>query len=127
MSLAWSSVKALSIPVGGTARDVKAVAIGGVVVWRKRTARDYVQDGLIAMWDGIENAGWGTHDPNATVWKDLAGNRDFSLTSHGLFGTSYLACGGLGAAAIGAPMMEYSDISAIEAVFVIRASVVGMT
>ena len=37
------------------------------------TARDYVQDGLIAMWDGIENAGWGVHDPNATVWKDLAG------------------------------------------------------
>ena len=40
------------------------------------TARDYVQDGLIAMWDGIENAGWGTHDPNATVWKDLVGNYD---------------------------------------------------
>ena len=38
------------------------------------TARDYVQDGLIAMWDGIENAGWGVHDPNATVWKDLSGN-----------------------------------------------------
>lgn len=35
------------------------------------TAKDYVQDGLIAMWDGIENAGWGVHDPNATVWKDL--------------------------------------------------------
>lgn len=26
------------------------------------TARDYVQDGLIAMWDGIENSGWGKHD-----------------------------------------------------------------
>ena len=38
------------------------------------TARDYIQDGLVAMWDGIENAGWGTHDPNATVWKDLTGN-----------------------------------------------------
>ena len=38
---------------------------------RLPTARDYVQDGLIAMWDGIENAGWGVHDPNATVWKDL--------------------------------------------------------
>lgn len=38
------------------------------------TARDYVRDGLIAMWDGIENAGYGTHDPNATVWKDLSGN-----------------------------------------------------
>lgn len=36
-------------------------------------AKDYVQDGLVAMWDGIENAGWGTHDPNATMWKDLTG------------------------------------------------------
>ena len=38
---------------------------------RTPTARDYVQDGLVAMWDGIENAGWGVHDPNATAWKDL--------------------------------------------------------
>ena len=38
------------------------------------TARDYVQDGLIAMWDGIENAGLCVHDPNATVWKDLTGS-----------------------------------------------------
>lgn len=28
------------------------------------TARDYVQDGLVAMWDGIENAGWGIHNPS---------------------------------------------------------------
>ena len=42
------------------------------------TARDYVQDGLIAMWDGIENAGWGVHDPSATVWKDLVGGYDVS-------------------------------------------------
>ena len=41
---------------------------------RKQTAKDYVQSGLIAMWDGIENAGWGVHDANATVWKDLTGN-----------------------------------------------------
>lgn len=38
------------------------------------TARDYVQDGLIAMFDGIENAGFGTNDANATVWVDLSGN-----------------------------------------------------
>lgn len=37
------------------------------------TARDYVQDGLIAMWDGIENTGWGVHDQYANVWKDLVG------------------------------------------------------
>lgn len=40
------------------------------------TAKDYIQDGLVAMWDGIENAGWGTHDANATVWKDLVGEID---------------------------------------------------
>lgn len=38
---------------------------------RTPTAKDYVQSGLIAMWDGIENAGWGVHDASATVWKDL--------------------------------------------------------
>lgn len=38
------------------------------------TAKDYVQDGLVAMWDGIENAGWETHDATATVWKDLSGH-----------------------------------------------------
>lgn len=44
-------------------------------------AREYVQDGLVAMWDGIENAGWGTHDANATVWKDLVGTRDVPMTN----------------------------------------------
>ncbi|MCR5750430.1 MAG: LamG domain-containing protein [Kiritimatiellae bacterium] len=39
----------------------------------------YVSDGLVARWDGIDNAGTGTHDPNATVWKDLAGNIDLTL------------------------------------------------
>lgn len=40
---------------------------------RKPTAKSYVQDGLIAMWDGIENAGWGVHDASATTVKDLTG------------------------------------------------------
>lgn len=43
----------------------KAAGGGGI------SAKSYVQDGLFSMWDGIENAGWGKHDPNATVWKDL--------------------------------------------------------
>lgn len=45
------------------------------------SAASYVQDGLVAIWDGIENAGWGQHDPNATVWKDLIGNRDFTIVN----------------------------------------------
>lgn len=42
------------------------------------TAADYVQDGLVAMWDGIENVGWGVHDSNSLVWKDLVGGYDAS-------------------------------------------------
>ena len=41
---------------------------------RKPTARDYVQSGLVAMWDGIENAGWGVHDDEATAVKNLVTN-----------------------------------------------------
>lgn len=48
--------------------------IGATPTVKKWTARDYVQSGLVAMWDGIENAGWGTHNPSATTWKDLTGN-----------------------------------------------------
>ena len=57
------------------------------------TARDYIQDGLIAMWDGIENAGWGVHNPNATEWKDLVGDNDITLVG-GVFGDTALICNG---------------------------------
>ena len=43
------------------------------------TAADYVQNGLIAMWDGEWNAGLGIHDDSATIWKDLVGSRDFII------------------------------------------------
>ena len=61
------------------------------------TARDYVQDGLISMWDGIDNAGWGVHDPNATKWADLVGGADFTLTENGSFDESSFVCNGLSA------------------------------
>ena len=42
----------------------------------------YIQDGLVAHWDGIENAGRGVaHDPDATTWKDLVGGREFTLNN----------------------------------------------
>lgn len=41
------------------------------------SAMDYVQSGLVAMWDGIENVGYGQpHSSSATTWKDLTGNYD---------------------------------------------------
>lgn len=54
---------------------------------RTPTARDYVQDGLVAMWDGIENAGWGVHDPNATAWKELISGTDCAII--GSFASNY--------------------------------------
>ena len=45
------------------------------------TTDDYVQTGLVAMWDGRENAGPGRHNLNVTVWKDLVGGREFKLNN----------------------------------------------
>ena len=42
------------------------------------TAKNYVKSGLIALWDGIENAGWGVHNASATTWKDLVGSYMYS-------------------------------------------------
>ena len=58
--------------------DVVSVPVMGLHFMKRPgyTAKDYVRDGLVAMWDGVENAGWGTHDPNATTWKDLVGGKE---------------------------------------------------
>ena len=49
--------------------------------WAKSgyTAKDYVQDGLVAMWDGEWNAGFGIHNPLASTIKDLIGTNDIIL------------------------------------------------
>ena len=44
------------------------------------TAARYVQEGLLACWDGVENAGAGVHDASATAWTDLVAGRQFALT-----------------------------------------------
>ena len=54
---------------------VCAVVVGGAYFARADIpASAYVQDGLIAQFDAIDNAGMGTHDANAKTWKDLSGN-----------------------------------------------------
>jgi hypothetical protein len=39
----------------------------------------YVASGLIAQWDGIDNAGRGVHSAAPTVWKDLVGSGDVTI------------------------------------------------
>ena len=43
------------------------------------TARDYVQDGLIAMWDGIENAGCGVHTSDKSSLRELVTGASISV------------------------------------------------
>ena len=52
------------------------------------TSADYVQEGLIGHWDGIENVGVGIHSNTTNIWKDLVGNRDFTLTANGSWSAS---------------------------------------
>lgn len=60
----------------------------------------YISNGLVGLWDGIENAGEGLHDATVTVWKDLTGNGgDFivqptiaSFTENGLKKISAPGC-----------------------------------
>ena len=40
---------------------------------------DYVQNGLVAHWDGIDNLADGTHHDDATVWKDKIAGYEFVL------------------------------------------------
>ena len=45
------------------------------------TVAAYVQDGLVACWDGVENDGRsGLHVASLTEWKDTVDNRPFALT-----------------------------------------------
>ena len=57
---------------------VAAVVLGlGVSTADGKTTADYVQDGLIAMWDGHENDGAGGHAKTLTEWKDTSGTYSF--------------------------------------------------
>lgn len=63
----------------------KSIPLIGLHFYQKPTptAKDYAQDGLVAMWDGIENAGWGVHDVNATTWANLL-DPDHPLTGNNI-------------------------------------------
>ena len=87
------------------------------------SARSYVQDGLVAMWDGIENAGWGVHDPNATVWKDLIGSRDATVINGGGFdANSFTNSSTFNTPAWFSPAISAADSRTVEFVYRIQAT-----
>ena len=64
-----------------------AVCIGTMQV-EGINAFSYVQKGLAACYDGVENAGAGVHDPNATTWTDLTGSGDNGAMGSGMTWTA---------------------------------------
>jgi len=81
------------------------------------SSADYVQDGLVAQWDGLDNVGTGTHDSTATVWKNLASTGstyDLTLTNNATWNVEgrALVANGLSAfAPVNAP--EYKTIEVV--------------
>ena len=60
---------------------VAAFAATPLLATPSMTAAHYVQDGLVACWDGIENAGAGVHADSLSQWVDLVGGRSFALSN----------------------------------------------
>ena len=58
-------------PSGGIA--LGKMGVGATMLRQGKTARDYVQSGLVFLYDGIENDGWQTNNPLPSTWKDLIG------------------------------------------------------
>ena len=56
-------------------------------------ASAYVQSGLVAQWDGIDNAGTGVHDANATYPKELVSGIEQTLTGTMTAGDDYFTLG----------------------------------
>ncbi|MBQ6926408.1 MAG: hypothetical protein IJQ73_17365 [Kiritimatiellae bacterium] len=55
------------------------------------SSASYKREGLLAQWDAIDNAGTGVHDPDATVWKDIApkgpGGVSYDLALNATYGS----------------------------------------
>ena len=84
--------------------------VKGVDGW----SNPYVTDGLIAMWDGIWNVGGGVHDAGSSVWKDLVGSNDMSLSASGItFGQDSIVCEQGGYAAMSASISSFLTMEAV--------------
>jgi hypothetical protein len=68
----------MSITIGGIMVAASIVSAGDTLTitgtgFPHVNTGEYVQNGLIAYYDGINNVGTGLHDDNSTIWKDLSG------------------------------------------------------
>ena len=92
-----------------------------------RSVKDrYVQNGLLAMWDAVDNMGTGAHDPSATTWRDLVGNHpDMTFTAPPTVGANFydLSDGGCGVLAPDIAEALQSGAATVEIVCKVRTLV----
>ena len=65
----------------GEAAGIRWAPSAATAVAGGLTAASYVQDGLVAQFDAIENTGVGVHDASAAKWKDLKGSASITVNS----------------------------------------------
>ena len=85
---------AISVPLIGKAYPVRSMiaAEGSRMLFEEGggeiSAASYIHDGLVVMWDAIENSGHLSHNDNATTWVDLSGN-GYDAQMTGTLGSGY--------------------------------------
>ena len=82
-SVVGSFIVSAIVPLFGPLAGGNQIVLSGSGLQYGATS-DYVQSGLIALYDGIDNTGDGDkfHSNTATTWKDLSGN-NYDLTLSG--------------------------------------------
>lgn len=69
----------------GNLEQLAAGFINSRAITPPPTARDYIQDGLVAIWDCVENRGWGDGDISETGWTELVSGKVTQTAGRGTF------------------------------------------
>lgn len=70
--------------------EVSKMYLGSDLVYSKELVLPYVTDGLVAMWDGIWNAGLGIHTQSDLEFKDLVSGNSVPVGWYGSWGSGNL-------------------------------------
>ena len=100
-----ASAACMGSPVRSAAGG-KSILFSDITEPPSYTAADYIQDGLVAMWDAIENVGWNEHDDDSAVWIDLVGEKTLTLRNNAHFAADRLVCPNTGAPAFSISPIE---------------------
>lgn len=80
---------------GVSSADIKRSSLAASSICKSQSimteasAKDYIQDGLIALFDGEENVGWGIHESNPAKWQNLIDSSYVSLSDGVVFGDNF--------------------------------------